>query len=302
MATIIDGKAIAQQIRDEIAAEVTVLKTQGIHPGLATVLVGEDPASHVYVKNKRLACEKAGIASFHYDLPATTSQNELLEVLAKLHKDPAIHGILVQLPLPPDISQSEVLCAIDPDKDVDGFHPCNVGRLSLGRPCLKPCTPAAIMEILKRIGCDPMGKLAVIIGRSNIVGKPTALLLTEAQATAVMCHRATVDLAGEVKRADILVAAAGKPALVKGDWIKSGSVVIDVGINRLPNGKLTGDVDFEGASKRAAAITPVPGGVGPVTISMLLRNTLDAAKKLYPHGCDRSIIASLSPSCEGKCR
>lgn len=302
MTTIIDGKAIAMQIREEIAAEVRELKTQGINPGLATVLVGDDPASHVYVKNKRLACEKAGIASFHYDLPVTTSQNELLALLAKLHGDPAIHGILVQLPLPPHISQSEILCAIDPDKDVDGFHPCNVGRLSLGRPCLKPCTPAAIMEILKRIGCDPTGKLAVVIGRSNIVGKPTALLLTEAQATAIMCHRATVDLAGEVKRGDIVVPAVGSPALIKGDWIKPGAVVIDVGINRLPNGKLTGDVDYEEAKKRASAITPVPGGVGPVTISMLLRNTVDAAKKLYPHGCDRSLLASLTKTCEGKCR
>jgi len=290
MALIIDGKGLALERREKVALEVTALKHKGVTPGLAVVLVGRDPASEVYVRNKRAACQKAGIASFDHDLPAAASEAELLSIIAALNADPSVHGILVQLPLPSHISQSRVLCAIDPAKDVDGFHPCNVGRLCLGEPCLKPCTPTAVMELIDASGMNPAGKNAVVIGRSNIVGKPAALLLLERDATVTICHSRTADLPAEVSRADIVVAAIGRPAFVKGAWIKAGAVVIDVGINRLANGKLTGDVEFDEAAKRASAITPVPGGVGPMTIAMLLANTLDAAKNLYPHGCDRSLL------------
>ncbi|MFH0799253.1 MAG: bifunctional methylenetetrahydrofolate dehydrogenase/methenyltetrahydrofolate cyclohydrolase FolD [Pseudomonadota bacterium] len=290
MALIIDGKGLALERREKIALDVAALKGKGVAPGLAVVLVGRDPASEVYVRNKRAACQKAGIASFDHDLPAAASEAEVLSLLATLNADPAVHGILVQLPLPPHISQSRVLCAIDPAKDVDGFHPCNVGRFSLGEPCLKPCTPAAVMELIDASGMNPAGKNAVVIGRSNIVGKPAALLLLERNATVTICHSATADLPAAIALADIVVAAVGRPALVRGAWIKPGAVVIDVGINRLANGKLAGDVEFDEAAKRASAITPVPGGVGPMTIAMLLANTVDAAKNLYPHGCDRSLI------------
>lgn len=283
IAKIIDGKGLAARLRGECAAEVRELRKGGIEPGLAVVLAGRDPASEVYVRNKRAACTEAGIANHDHDLAASASQEDILSLICRLNDDPKVHGILVQLPLPPHVDQQRILCAIDPAKDVDGFHPCNVGRLSLGEPCLRPCTPAAVMALIEAAGCDPAGKTAVVVGRSNIVGKPAALMLLARDATVTICHRATVDLAEEVGRGDIVVAAVGRPALIQGRWIKKGAVVIDVGINRLPDGKLAGDVEFDEAAKRAAAITPVPGGVGPMTIAMLIRNTIEAAKGIHPH-------------------
>lgn len=292
MATIIDGKKIAQTIKDEVARDVVALNGRGIIPGLAVIMVGEDQASRVYVKNKCAACAETRIKSFCHNLDESTSEPEVLKLISGLNGDPQVHGILVQLPLPGHIVQQHVFCAIDPEKDVDGFHPCNVGRLSLGQGCLKPCTPAAVMKLIKAAGCDPKSRHAVVIGRSNIVGKPVALLLLEADATVTICHRATMDLATEVRRADIVVAAAGKAGLVRGEWIKEGAVVIDVGINRLADGRLVGDVEFDEAAKRAGAITPVPGGVGPMTVAMLLKNTIEAAKGLYPHSPDCPIRKS----------
>ncbi len=275
----IDGKAIALEIRREVAEGVAALeKERGIVPGLAVVLVGEDPASKVYVKNKGKACKKAGIASFQHDLPETTSEAELLDLVEKLNSDPRVHGILVQLPLPGGINEKKVTEAILPEKDADGFHPLNFGRLLAGAPCVKPCTPAGIMELLDRKGVEFKGKRAVVVGRSNIVGKPVAVLLLERHATVTLCHSRTRDLAGEVGRADVLVAAVGRAAIIKGEWIKEGAVVIDVGMNRPEDGKLCGDVETEAAAERASLITPVPGGVGPMTIAMLLKNTLEAAR------------------------
>jgi len=277
MAQIIDGKRIAEELKEEISREVVELKKRGISPGLAVVLVGSDPASQVYVKNKRLACARTGIESFSYDLPETTSEEELMRLVAELNADNRVHGILVQLPLPKGINERRVLESIVPEKDVDGFHPINVGRLMTGEPCLVACTPAGCMRLIDSTGVELKGKHAVVVGRSNIVGKPAAILLLERHATVTICHSRTADLAAEVGRADVLVAAVGRAKMIPGAWIKPGSVVIDVGINRTAEGKLCGDVDFESARERAGFITPVPGGVGPMTIAMLLKNTIQAA-------------------------
>lgn len=279
MAKIIDGKAIAAKIRSEITEGVKELKLRGITPGLAVVLVGDDPASRVYVSMKEKACQDAGIFSDEYKLAADTSEAELLELVEKLNNDSRIHGILVQLPLPPQIDTEKVLEAISPKKDADGFHPYNVGRLSVGKPLFQPCTPYGVMVMLKEEGVDLAGKEVVVIGRSNIVGKPVAMMCLAQNATVTVCHSKTRDLAQVVARADIVIAAVGRPEMVKGDWIKEGAVVIDVGVNRVGEKKLVGDVDFAAASQRAAAITPVPGGVGPMTITMLLYNTLESARR-----------------------
>src|SRR3989338_9580717 len=279
MTRIIDGKAVALSIRGNLKKEVEIFRKQnGFAPGLATVLVGENPASKVYVKSKNKACEEAGMVSEQIVLSDATSEKELLELVGRLNENPKIHGILVQLPLPKQIRSDKILNAISPAKDVDGFHPVNVGNLVAGNPCLKSCTPFGIMKLIESIKYDLTGKNAVVVGRSNIVGKPVALMLLAAHATVTICHSKTGNLPDIVRRADLVVAAIGRPAFVKGDWIKPGAVVIDVGINRLPDGKLVGDVEFDEASKRASAITPVPGGVGPMTIAMLLWNTLEAAK------------------------
>lgn len=279
MARIIDGKAIAAKIRTEIADGVQQLAAKGVTPGLAVVLVGEDPASRVYVSMKEKACAEAGIFSDEYKLPTETSEAELLELVGRLNNDPRIHGILVQLPLPPQIDTDKVLEAISPHKDADGFHPYNVGRLSVGKPLFQPCTPYGVMVMLKEEGVDLAGKEVVVIGRSNIVGKPVAMMCLAQNATVTVCHSRTRDLADVVRRADVVIAAVGRPEMVKGDWIKEGAVVIDVGVNRVGEKKLVGDVDFAAASQRASAITPVPGGVGPMTITMLLYNTLESARR-----------------------
>ncbi|MGH7886964.1 MAG: bifunctional methylenetetrahydrofolate dehydrogenase/methenyltetrahydrofolate cyclohydrolase FolD [Candidatus Binatia bacterium] len=279
MATIIDGKAVAKDVQNQIKQEVDGLERRwGLAPGLAVVLVGDDPGSQIYVRNKEKACKDVGIKSFEHLLPATISEKELLALAHQLNKDNQVHGVLVQLPLPPHIRAEKVFEAIAPHKDVDGFHPVNLGLLALGGDGFRPCTPMGIMRLLEAAHCDPKGKNAVVVGRSNIVGKPVALMLLEKHATVTICHSRTANLRGEVGRADILVVAIGKAGLVRGDWVKPGAVVIDVGVNRLPNGKLGGDVEFETAKDRASAITPVPGGVGPMTICMLLYNTLKAAK------------------------
>jgi methylenetetrahydrofolate dehydrogenase (NADP+) / methenyltetrahydrofolate cyclohydrolase len=279
MATIIDGKAIAAKIRTEIAAGVQELRQKGITPGLAVVLVGDDPASRVYVSMKEKACHEAGIYSVEHKLPADTGEAELLALVDTLNADPKIHGILVQLPLPSQIDTDKVLEAISPLKDADGFHPYNVGRLSIGKPLFQPCTPYGVMVMLKETGVDLAGKEVVVVGRSNIVGKPVAMMCLAEHATVTLCHSRTRDLADVVRRADVVIAAVGRPEMIKGDWIKEGAVVIDVGINRVGDRKLVGDVDFAGASLRAGAITPVPGGVGPMTITMLLFNTLESARR-----------------------
>ena len=279
MAKIIDGKAIAAKIRAAITEGVAALKEKGVTPGLAVVLVGDDPASRVYVSMKEKACAEAGIFSDEYKLPAETPEAELMDLVARLNNDPAIHGILVQLPLPPQIDTDKVLEAISPKKDADGFHPYNVGRLSVGKPLFQPCTPYGVMVMLKEEGVDLAGKEVVVIGRSNIVGKPVAMMCLAQNATVTVCHSRTRNLADVVRRADVVIAAVGRPEMVKGDWIKEGAVVIDVGVNRVGEKKLVGDVDFAAASQHAAAITPVPGGVGPMTITMLLYNTLESAKR-----------------------
>jgi len=279
MTGIIDGKAVAKEVQKQIKEEVEGLERRwGLVPGLAVVLVGDDPASHIYVRNKEKACKEVGIKSFEHLLPATISEKELLALVQQLNKDKNVHGILVQLPLPPHIRAEKVLETVSPYKDIDGFHPINQGRLMLGGDGFRPCTPMGIMRLLAAVGCDPKGKNAVVVGRSNIVGKPVALMLLEKHATVTICHSRTASLRDEVGRADILVVAIGKAGLVRGEWIKPGAVVIDVGVNRLPSGKLSGDVEFDTAKNRASAITPVPGGVGPMTICMLLYNTLKAAK------------------------
>ena len=283
-ARIIDGKAAAADVRARVA-EVAAGFTRhaGRQPGLATVLVGEDPASAVYVRSKGKATAEAGMASFAHKLPDTTSEDELLDLVERLNRDDAVDGILVQLPLPPQIDASRVISAIDPAKDVDGFHPMNAGRLATGLDALVPCTPYGCLYLLKQELGSLSGKDAVVIGRSNIVGKPMAMLLIGESATVTVAHSRTRDLPDVVRRADIVVAAVGRPQMIKGDWIKPGAVVIDVGINRVPaedgKSRLVGDVDFSDASERAAAITPVPGGVGPMTIAMLLRNTIVAAHR-----------------------
>jgi methylenetetrahydrofolate dehydrogenase (NADP+)/methenyltetrahydrofolate cyclohydrolase len=278
MAIIIDGNKIAQDIRNEVRQSALELKNQkGIIPGLAVVLVGEDPASQVYVGRKAKACAEAGFLSREYKLPADMSEEKLLSLINDLNKDQLIHGILVQLPLPKHISTEKIIAAIDPHKDVDGFHPYNVGGLVTGSPLFVPCTPQGIMELIARTGIDLKGKEAVVVGRSNIVGKPIALLLLAQHATVTICHSRTKDLPAVIRRADILIAAVGKAHMIKADMVKDGVIVIDVGVNRLENGKLAGDVDFDEVSAKASFITPVPGGVGPMTIAMLMKNTLDAA-------------------------
>ena len=277
---VIDGKQIAAKVRGEVAAAVRDLKAAGVHPGLTVVRVGDDPASAIYVRGKRKDCEEVGIRSDEHHLPATTSQAELLALVARLDADRTVHGILVQLPLPKGLDERAVLDAIDPRKDADGFHPFNVGALSIGIPGTpRPCTPAGVMRMLDEARVDPKGKRALVVGRSNIVGKPMAAMLLERHATVTIAHSRTADLAAEVARADVLVAAIGKAELVKGAWVKEGAVVIDVGMNRLDDGRLVGDVEYAAAARRAAAITPVPGGVGPMTRAMLLVNTVELARR-----------------------
>lgn len=279
MATIIDGKAIAAKIRQGISRDVTDLQAKGITPGLAVVLVGEDPASKVYVSMKEKACADVGIFSDEHKLPAETSEIDLLALIDRLNNDPRIHGILVQLPLPKHINADKVLESIAPGKDADGFHPYNVGRLVIGKPTFQPCTPYGVMVMLKEAGIDLSGKEVVVVGRSNIVGKPVALMCLQQNATVTICHSRTKDLAAKVGQADVVIAAVGQPEMIKGSWIKEGAVVIDVGVNRVGERKLVGDVEFAAAAERASAITPVPGGVGPMTITMLLYNTVESAKK-----------------------
>lgn len=276
-AKILDGKKIAAEIRASVKGETRLLKERGIVPGLAVVLVGDNPASKVYVGQKEKGCLEAGFASFLHRLPGGTSQKDLLDLISKLNADPLVHGILVQLPLPDQIDEEKVIAAIKPEKDVDGFSPVNMGRLVAGMSAIEPCTPKGIMRLLEASGIELAGKEAVVIGRSNIVGKPVALMLLAKSATVTVCHSRTRDLDAHTKRADILVAAVGRPRFVTADMVKDGVVVIDVGINRLEEG-LVGDVDFEGVSEKASWITPVPGGVGPMTIAMLLENTLEQAK------------------------
>jgi methylenetetrahydrofolate dehydrogenase (NADP+)/methenyltetrahydrofolate cyclohydrolase len=276
-AQLIDGKVVAKAVKEEVRSRVEALKARGIRPGLATVLVGDDPASHVYVRNKQRTCEELGMHSVGHNLPATTSQAELLALIDRLNRDPAIHGILVQLPLPKPLRSEPILYAVSPDKDVDGLHPVNVGKLMMGEPRFVPCTPAGIMAMLDYYKLPIEGKTAVVVGRSNLVGKPAAMLLLHRHATVTICHSKTPDLAAVCRRADILVAAMGKARFIRGEMVKEGAVVIDVGINRQPDGKLVGDVDFEAVAARASWITPVPGGVGPMTIAMLMQNTMLAA-------------------------
>ncbi|MBW7865031.1 MAG: bifunctional methylenetetrahydrofolate dehydrogenase/methenyltetrahydrofolate cyclohydrolase FolD [Candidatus Hydrogenedentes bacterium] len=285
---IIDGKKTAAAILEELRGEVAALAGKDVQPGLAVVLVGEDPASQVYVRSKRKTCADLGIASFAHDLPANCTEKRLLGLIAKLNADPKVHGILVQVPLPKQIDEQRVLNAIDPDKDVDGFHPVNVGRLLNGEDAFVSCTPAGCQELLLRAGYDPAGKHVVVVGRSNIVGKPVAALLMQkargANATVTVCHSRTRNLAAITRQADILIAAIGVPEFVKARMVREGVVVIDVGVNRVPDDtkksghRLVGDVDFKGVSKKAKAITPVPGGVGPMTIAMLMKNTVKAAR------------------------
>jgi methylenetetrahydrofolate dehydrogenase (NADP+)/methenyltetrahydrofolate cyclohydrolase len=279
MATIIDGKAIAAKLRKEIAVDAAALTAQGFQPGLAVVLVGEDPASRVYVSMKEKACTEAGIFSDEHKLPAETAEADLLALIDRLNNDSRIHGILVQLPLPGHIDTEKVLEAISPLKDVDGFHPYNVGRLVVGKPLFQPCTPYGVMVMLKESGFSLAGKEVVVVGRSNIVGKPVAFMCLQEHATVTICHSRTRDLAAQVGRADVVIAAVGKAEMIKGEWIKPGAVVIDVGVNRVGEKKLVGDVEFAAAAERASAITPVPGGVGPMTITMLLYNTVESAKR-----------------------
>jgi len=279
MATIIDGKAISARIRQNIAVEAATLIARGMTPGLAVVLVGDDPASRTYVTMKEKACQKAGIYSQEHQLPEETSETELLTLIDRLNRDERIDGILVQLPLPKQIDTARIIEAIDPRKDVDGFHPYNFGRLAAGNPLFQPCTPYGILKLLDETGVDLTGKEVVVVGRSNIVGKPVALMCLARHATVTICHSRTRDLPQRVAQADVVIAAVGKARMIKGEWIKEGAVVIDVGINRVEGNKLVGDVDFESACQRAAAITPVPGGVGPMTITMLLANTVESRKR-----------------------
>jgi methylenetetrahydrofolate dehydrogenase (NADP+) / methenyltetrahydrofolate cyclohydrolase len=287
-AELIDGKAIARSVRDDVAREVAKLRQRGVTPWLAVVLVGDDPASAVYVRSKGKACEEAGMAGETISLPASTSQGELLALVDRLNADPAVNGILVQMPLPKHIDPDTVVRRIRPDKDVDGFHPVNVGKLLIGeKDGFAPCTPAGVQEMLVRSGVETRGMECVVIGRSNIVGKPMAALLMQdrggANATVTVCHRHTRDLADHTRRADLIIAAAGRPRVLTGEMVKPGAVVIDVGINRVDDPRsrkgyrIVGDVDFDGVSAVASRITPVPGGVGPMTIAMLLRNTVKAA-------------------------
>jgi methylenetetrahydrofolate dehydrogenase (NADP+)/methenyltetrahydrofolate cyclohydrolase len=275
---VIDGKAIAADIKREVRAATDRLTARGLRrPGLAVILVGDNPASQVYVRNKRLACEECGIVSHSYDLAQSTTETELISLIEQLNADDTVDGILVQVPLPDHIDERRIIEAIDPGKDVDGFHPFNVGRLMLRHPLIRPCTPYGVVRLLEKSGISAKGQHCVVVGASNIVGRPMALELLLSGATVTVCHRFTRDLEQHVAMADILVVAVGKPGIVRGEWIKPGAVVIDVGINRLPNGKLVGDVEFELARQRASHITPVPGGVGPMTVAMLMKNTLESA-------------------------
>ena len=279
MAKIIDGKAISKLVREEIAAEVVEFKKKyDSAPGLAVIIVGNDPASQVYVRNKKRGCEEVGFYSESYELPENTTQEELIALVERLNNDDKIHGILVQLPLPKHLNETEVLLKIKPEKDVDAFHPYNVGKIMIGNYDLLPCTPAGVMILIEKSGIDVCGKKCVVIGRSNIVGKPMAMLLLHANGTVTICHSRTQNLKEICREADILVASIGKPEFVKGDMVKEGAVVVDVGINRKSDGKLVGDVSFAEVEPKASYITPVPGGVGPMTITMLLKNTLTAAK------------------------
>ena len=279
MAILIDGKETARAVRGEIRDAVAAFtKESGVIPGLAVVIVGDDPASRVYVRNKHRACEEVGIRSDVHALPADTSEAELLTLVAGLNADPTVNGILVQLPLPKHLDEEKVILAIDPAKDVDAFHPVNVGKIMIGNFTFAPCTPAGVMELLRHYNIPVAGKHCVIIGRSNIVGKPQAMLMLKENATVTVCHSHTVGLADITRTADILVAAVGRPGFVTADMVRDGAVVIDVGINRTAEGKLCGDVEFAAVSEKASYITPVPGGVGPMTITMLLKNTLAAAK------------------------
>lgn len=276
-AQILDGKAISQEIVREVRAKVDARVASGKRaPALAVILVGSDPASQVYVGNKKRQCENAGITSLAYDLPAETSEEDVLKLVAELNQNDDVDGILVQLPLPKHIDADKVIELIDPIKDVDGFHPYNIGRLTLKMPLLRPCTPRGVMTLLEKTGIDLVGKDAVVIGASNIVGRPQALELLLARATVTVCHSKTKDLAAKVAGADVVVAGVGIPNFVKGEWIKPGAIVIDVGINRLESGKLCGDVEFDAAKERASWITPVPGGVGLMTVATLMQNTYDA--------------------------
>ena len=274
-ATIIDGKALAEKVKTRTAAEAEGLRRR---PGLAVILVGDDPASRVYVTGKEKDCAQCGFASFEHKLDASTTQEELMTLVERLNRDAAVDGILCQLPLPAHLDEEAVLNAIDPDKDVDCFHPVNVGKLSIGAPVFLPCTPAGVMEMLREYGISPAGKRCVVLGRSNIVGKPMAMLLTQADGTVTICHSRTPDLAEHTRRADILVSAVGRTGLVTADMVKEGAVVIDVAMNRNSAGKLCGDVDFAAVVEKASYITPVPGGVGPMTRAMLMANILTAAR------------------------
>lgn len=280
MPTIIDGKAISAQIRAELKEKTALFaEKNGFVPGLAVIIVGNDPASQVYVRNKRRACDEIGYYSESYELPEKTTQSELNALIDRLNADERIHGILCQLPLPKHLNENEVILRISPKKDVDAFHPYNVGKIMIGDYTFLPCTPAGVMELLARSGIEIAGKECVVVGRSNIVGKPQAMLLLHSHGTVTICHSRTKNLAEVCRRADILVAAIGKADFFTADMVKEGAVVIDVGMNRRPDGKLTGDVDFESVAPKASFITPVPGGVGPMTITMLMKNTLTAAEQ-----------------------
>jgi methylenetetrahydrofolate dehydrogenase (NADP+) / methenyltetrahydrofolate cyclohydrolase len=280
-ARLIDGKALALQVRERLATEsAAVLAKTGMRPGLATILVGDDPASHLYVKSKQKACDAAGIYIDDHKLPTNTTQAELLALIEKENADHKIHGILVQLPLPKHIDSKVVLEAVSPDKDADGFHPYNFGRLVEGHPVFEACTPKGVIKMVESTGVSIEGKRAVVLGRSNIVGKPLALMLLQRNATVTICHSKTKDLPGVCREAELLLVAIGKAKFVTADMVRDGAVVIDVGTNRLPNGKVVGDVDFEPVSQKAAWISPVPGGVGPMTIAMLLDNTVESAKRM----------------------
>lgn len=277
-AKILDGKMLSTKIKDDLKQEVQILKNQGIKPALAVIIVGNDPASKVYVKNKKIACEYCGIESLEFALPEGTTQEELIALIDKLNEDSNVSGILCQLPLPKGLDEETVINRIDPKKDVDAFHPVNVGKIMIGNFDFLPCTPAGVMELIKLSEIDVCGKKCVVVGRSNIVGKPMSMLLLHKHGTVTICHSRTKNLADEVREADIVVAAVGVPELIKGDMIKPGAVVIDVGMNRLEDGRLVGDVEYASCEKVASAITPVPGGVGPMTIAMLMKNTVKAAE------------------------
>jgi methylenetetrahydrofolate dehydrogenase (NADP+)/methenyltetrahydrofolate cyclohydrolase len=276
--TILDGKKLSEKIKDGLKSEVDELKKEGITPGLAVILVGDDPASHTYVKMKRNACQKVGIYSVVHEFPASITEKELLSTIKMINENPNIHGLLIQLPLPKHIDTTKVLEAVDPSKDVDGFHPYNMGRLVEGLDTFAPCTPLGVMEIFEEYSIDLKGKNVCVVGASNIVGKPMWALLVNAWATVDICHIETKNLAEHTKRADIVIVGVGKPDLITSDMVKEGVIIVDIGINRLSDGRLVGDVDFENVSKKASYITPVPGGVGPMTIAMLLKNTVKAAK------------------------